>query len=163
MGVNIVNINTHRHSGIMSLIEPLDAAEQAYMSQMTERVYSDFTALVAEGRRMPVEKVDELGQGRVWTGSDAVERGLADEIGTLTDAIDYAAVAAGLESDSYRVVEYPEVKNLMARLMESFSKTRTSLETLADPVTALEKSYARLRRENRAMVYARLPWIYSFN
>ena len=163
VGVNIVNINTHRHSGIMSLIEPLDAAEQAYMSQMTERVYSDFTALVAEGRRMPVEKVDELGQGRVWTGSDAVERGLADEIGTLTDAIDYAAVAAGLESDSYRVVEYPEVKNLMARLMESFSKTRASLETLADPVAALEKSYARLRRENRAMVYARLPWIYSFN
>ena len=163
VGVNIVNINTHRHSGIMSLMEPLDAAEQAYMSQMTERVYSDFTALVAEGRRMPVEKVDELGQGRVWTGSDAVERGLADEIGTLTDAIDYAAVAAGLESDSYRVVEYPEVKNLMARLMESFSKTRASLETLADPVAALEKSYARLRRENRAMVYARLPWIYSFN
>ena len=163
VGVNIVNINTHRHSGIMSLMEPLDAAEQAYMSQMTERVYSDFTALVAEGRRMPVEKVDELGQGRVWTGSDAIERGLADEIGTLTDAIDYAAVAAGLESDSYRVVEYPEVKNLMARLMESFSKTRASLETLADPVAALEKSYARLRRENRAMVYARLPWIYSFN
>ena len=163
VGVNIVNINTHRHSGIMSLMEPLDAAEQAYMSQMTERVYSDFTSLVAEGRRMPVEKVDELGQGRVWTGSDAVERGLADEIGTLTDAIDYAAVAAGLESDSYRVVEYPEVKNLMARLMESFSKTRASLKTLADPVTALEKSYARLRRENRATVYARLPWIYSFN
>ena len=163
VGVNIVNINTHRHSGIMSLMEPLDAAEQAYMSRMTERVYSDFTELVAEGRRMPVEKVDELGQGRVWTGSDAVERGLADEIGTLTDAIDYAAVAAGLEGDSYRVVEYPEARNFMTRLMESFSRTRASLETLSDPLSALEKSYARLRKENRATVYARLPWIYSFN
>ena len=163
VGVNIVSINTHRHSGILSLMEPLDATEQAYMSQMTERVYSDFTALVAEGRRMPVEKVDELGQGRVWTGSDAVERGLADEIGTLVDAIDYAAVAAGLESGSYRVVEYPEVKDLMTRLRESFSKTRTTLEAAADPVAALEKSYARLRKEHRAQVYARLPWIYSFN
>ena len=163
VGVNIVSINTHRHSGILSLMEPLDATEQAYMSQMTERVYSDFTALVAEGRRMPVEKVDELGQGRVWTGSDAVERGLADEIGTLVDAIDYAAVAAGLESGSYRVVEYPEVKDLVSRLRESFSKTRTTLEAAADPVAALEKSYARLRKEHRAQVYARLPWVYSFN
>ena len=163
IGVNIVSINTHRHSSALSLMEPLDTAEQAYLSRMTERVYEDFTALVAEGRRMPVEKVDELGQGRVWTGSDAVERGLADEIGTLVDAIDYAAVAAGLESGAYRVVEYPEVKGLMTRLMESFSRTRASLEAVSDPLTALEKSYAKLRRENRAQVYARLPWIYSFN
>ncbi len=163
VGVNIVNINTHRHSGMLSMMEPLDANEQAYMGQMTERVYSDFTALVAEGRRMPVERVDELGQGRVWTGSDAVERGLADEIGTLTEAIEYAAVAAGLESGSYRIAEYPAVKGMMERLMESFSKTRVTLEAMSDPVAALEKSYAQLRKENRARVYARLPWIYSFN
>ena len=137
---------------MLSMMEPLDANEQAYMSQMTERVYSDFTALVAEGRRMPVERVDELGQGRVWTGSDAVERGLADEIGTLTDAIEYAAVAAGLESGSYRIAEYPAVKGMMERLMESFSKTRVTLEAMSDPVAALEKSYAQLRKENRARV-----------
>ncbi len=163
VGVNIVSISTHRHSGMLSLMEPLDATEQAYLSQMTERVYSDFTALVAEGRRMPVEKVDELGQGRVWTGSDAVAQGLADEIGTLVDAIDYAAVAAGLENNAYLVVEYPTVKSMIERLRESFSKTRASLDAAADPIAALEKSYAKLRKENRAQVYARLPWIYSFN
>ncbi len=163
VGVNIVNINTHRHSSALSLMKPLDPSEQAYLLKMTERVYSDFTALVAEGRKMPVEKVDELGQGRVWTGSDAVERGLADEIGGLVDAIDYAAAAAGLSEGGYRVVAYPAVKGVMERLMESFSKTRTSLEAAADPMTALERAYAQLRKENHARVYARLPWVYLFD
>lgn len=163
VGVNIVNIDTHRHSGIFSLMNPLDASEQAYLGKMTERVYSDFTALVAEGRKMSVEQVDALGQGRVWTGSDAVERGLADEIGSLVDAIDYAALSAGLENGRYRIVEYPAVKGFMERLMESFSRTRATVETAADPLAAIGKSYDRLRRENRARIYARLPWIYLFN
>lgn len=163
VGVNIVNINTHRHSSALSLMNPLDASEQAYLARMTERVYSDFTEIVAEGRRMPVGKVDELGQGRVWTGSDAVERGLADEIGGLVDAIDYAAAAAGLSEGAYRVETYPAVKSVMERLMESFSKTRSSLEAAADPMAAIESAYAKLRKENKARIYARLPWIYQFD
>ena len=163
VGVNIVSINTHRHSGLLSLMEPLDAAEQAYMVQMTERVYGDFTALVAEGRRMPVEKVDALGQGRVWTGSDAVERGLADEIGGLKEAIEYAALAAGLDPDAYRLTTYPAVKSLSERLMESFSKTQATVEAIADPIAALEQSYEQLRKAHDARVYARLPWVYTFN
>ena len=163
VGVNIVNINTHRHSGALSLMNPLDASEQAYLGKLTERVYTDFTELVAEGRKMPVEQVDALGQGRVWTGSDAVERGLADEIGGLVDAIDYAALAAGIEDGQYRIVEYPAIKGFVERLMESFSRTRATIEAAADPVAAIEKSYDNLRKENRARVYARLPWLYSFN
>ena len=72
---------------------------------MVEDIYTKFTALVSEGRDLPVEYVDEVGQGRVWTGADAIERKLVDERGGILDAINYAAAAADLAE--YRIAEYP--------------------------------------------------------
>lgn len=166
VGVNIVSVNSNRHSDMLSMMRPLDNDEAAYMEQSIEKVYGDFTALVAEGRKMPVEKVDELGQGRVWTGIDAVNAGLADETGGLADAIRYAENIAGLTGSSFRIVEYPEVKTAYERIIESLSGTYSAVKSTAEaassPVSAFEAAYSSLREETSARIYARIPYVFEF-
>ena len=77
--INNGSVSSNKHSDMFSSMRKLDDAEVAYMEKMVEKVYTNFTELVAEGRHMPVEKVDEIAQGRVWTGRDALQIGLADE------------------------------------------------------------------------------------
>ena len=163
VGVNVISINSNRHSAALSMMQPLQPGEVESMRRMVEKVYTDFTELVADGRHLSTEQVDRLGQGRVWTGEDAVRIGLADEIGGLVDAISYAAFAAGLDESECRIVSYPPVRSFAQRLAESFSKTRTSIEALGDPLSTLAKSYESLRSETGGRVYARLPYLYRFN
>ncbi len=107
LGVNVQSFSSNKHGDAMGLMRPFDSAEYAYMERSIEAVYDKFTTIVSEGRGMEKSRVDEIGQGRVWTGADALGIGLVDEIGTLSDAISYAAVAAGLDSQGVRVEEFP--------------------------------------------------------
>lgn len=154
-----VAITTNRHSDALSGMRALDNAEKEYMQKMVDKIYTDFTTLVSEGRNMSVEQVDLIAQGRVWSGSDALNIGLADMEGGLTDAISYAAEMAGLSK--YRLVEYPQVKTTLEKLMESISKTGADISTLADPLAYIERSYSRLKKETGAVNYARLPIVYN--
>ena len=154
-----VAITTNRHSDALSGMRALDNAEKEYMQKMVDKIYTDFTTLVSEGRNMSVEQVDLIAQGRVWSGSDALNIGLADMEGGLTDAISYAAEMAGLSK--YRLVEYPQVKTTLEKLMESISKTGADISTLADPFAYIERSYSRLKEETGAVNYARLPIVYD--
>lgn len=120
--INAEPIGTHAHSTMGQMIEPLDKDEVEYMQTFVEQIYTKFTGIVADGRNMSVEKVDSIGQGRVWTGSQAYSINLVDRIGTLEDAIEAAAAACGLAGDSaivknYRIVEYPAVKSSMDAIM----------------------------------------------
>lgn len=166
VGVNIVPVNSNKHSDMLSMMRKLDPDETKYMEDAIEKVYGDFTKLVSEGRRMPVEKVDEVGQGRVWTGLDAKEAGLVDEIGGLVDAIRYAEEIAGLGEGSYKMVEYPEVKTAYQKFIESVSGTGVAIRSAAkaaeSPESAFEAAYSSLRNETSARVYARMPYIYEF-
>ena len=104
--VGVYNAKSHKHADMFSLSRPFDGTEYNYMLRSIEAVYDKFTTIVAEGRDLPKERVDEIGQGRVWTGADALNLGLVDEIGGLKDAVVYAAECAGL--DDWQVVEYPK-------------------------------------------------------
>lgn len=106
--VNVQPVNSNKHSDMYSMMRPFDAAEMAYMQRSIEDVYSRFVSLVASTRSMEEEKVDEIAQGRVWTGADALGIGLVDEIGTLEDAINYAAEISG-EPDlkEWAITGYP--------------------------------------------------------
>ncbi len=114
--VNPVSIGTDEHSTMASGMEPLTPEEEAWYQEEIEDIYDDFVAVVAEGRHMTEGRVDEIAQGRVWCGVDALEIGLADQRGTLMDAIDYAAGQAHLDG-SYRIVSYPGKKSFMDELM----------------------------------------------
>jgi protease-4 len=82
-------------------------------------IYTDFITKVAEGRGMAVADVDSIGQGRVWSGEDALEIGLVDMLGGIDDAIEIAANMAELEN--YRVVEYPTKKDPIEKMIQDLS------------------------------------------
>ena len=115
--VGVQSVTSGKHGDMYSLMRPLDSSEYAAMLRSIETIYDKFTALVAEGRGLTVSRVDEIGQGRVWTGADALEIGLVDEIGTLSDAISYAASAAGLQEDAVQIREYPEPLSPVQQVM----------------------------------------------
>ena len=118
--LNVYEVATHQHGSLVSGMSPLDPEEEAAMQQRIDATYEDFVARVAAGRGLSTEAVDEIAQGRVWAGGDAMGIGLVDEFGGLTDAIRYAATMAGL--DSYRLVEYPAVEPMYTKLLSSMNQ-----------------------------------------
>ena len=98
--VNITPVNSNRHSDMYGMMRPLTDAEISYMQASVEKIYDRFTGIVAEGRDMSIARVDEIAQGRVWTGVEALGIGLVDQIGTIEDAITWAALSIEGESGS---------------------------------------------------------------
>ncbi len=107
--VNVVTLGTNAHSGMGTGMNRLTPEEEAWYQKEIEGIYDDFVSVVAEGRDMEKAAVDSIAQGRVWAGKDALTIGLADERGSLLDAISHAASLAGLEH--YRVAVYPAKKS----------------------------------------------------
>ena len=159
--INTADISSNKHSNMLNGINPLDAKEVAFMQGMVEDIYTKFTALVSEGRDLPVEYVDEVGQGRVWTGADALERRLADEKGGILDALNYAAASVNL--DDYRIVEYPAAKTSMEQFMEMLQGVEASVKAVANPEETLMNIYSKLGSDGEFRVYARHPFCYQFN
>jgi protease IV len=118
LGITFDNVKTNELADLPSVSRPLSTKEREIIQESIEQVYETFIGHVAEGRKMPVDLVDELGQGRVWSGSEARQNGLIDEFGGLSDAIAKAAELAGLED--YRTVELPKRKELFEKLLEDF-------------------------------------------
>lgn len=110
--VNIETVGTSSHTDMMSGMRKLTDDEVAYVQKQIEKIYDDFTSLVSNGRGISKDSVDAIGQGRVWSGVDALAIGLADRKGGLQDAIDYAAEKAGLSKKDYRISRYPVVKEV---------------------------------------------------
>ena len=155
--VNITSVPSNRHSDMYSFTRPLDDTETAFVQKDIEAIYTQFTSLVAEGRKMSVEKVDEIGQGRVWTGRDALEIGLVDKIGGLADALDYASEISG--STLYRVVSYPKPLTIMEQLMESFQPSDDDeLVSIEGVGKGAVKALGELASMKTPAVYARLPY-----
>jgi len=107
-GVNTDTVAEGENATMFSSSRPFSEAEWDRINVWLDAVYADFTQKVADGRRMPLDRVHELARGRIWTGADAVANGLADETGGLSDAIAIARTRAGLpESAPVRV--YPRL------------------------------------------------------
>lgn len=104
VGITVDVAKTNPSADLGAAYRSLTPGERAYMMKSIERVYATFTQRVADGRNLSVQRVDEIGQGRVWTGVDAKEIGLVDGFGGITEAIALAA-DRGEVADDYRVVE----------------------------------------------------------
>jgi protease-4 len=160
VGVNIVSVGSNKHSDMYSLMRPFDAEEAASLQAYVEDIYDRFVGLVAEARSMEIPAVDEIAQGRVWVGTDALELGLVDEIGGLRDAVNYAASLAGyMSKGDYHVVGYPKPLTMSEQLMGMISGMKEAPSILAGtPFEALGKELSRLKENNPSQVYARLPY-----
>lgn len=160
LDINSVSINTNDHSDMFNGVRPLNAKEQQYMQSFVEDIYVKFTDLVAEGRSLSTNYVDSVGQGRVWSGADALEIKLADRCGGLYDALQYAAVAVSLEE--YKIVEYPSSKSSMDKFLEKLNEASVSAYLLTEPYRAFEQIYGELASFNGTKSYARIPYVYEF-
>ena len=107
LGITSDVVKTNKYSDYASLFRTMSEAEKNYGIRIIEMIYDDFVTAVADGRNMTKESVDNIGKGRIWSGSDAVEIGLVDVIGGLSDAIEIAAEKAGV--DKYTIVEFPKL------------------------------------------------------
>lgn len=162
LGVNATVIGTGPHVGMATPLKPLDAVEREYMQEMVEEVYDRFTTIVSQGRKMTKEHVDSLAQGRVWSGLDAMEVNLVDEVGTLSDAIAFAADLAGIEN-GYRIVQYPWAPTAMEALLKRFGAAEAAASKLSslndNPQEAVLEIFSEALNSKKPMVYARLPFI----
>ncbi len=156
--VNITPVNSNEHGDMYNMMRPLDKAETAYMQATVERIYTVFTSIVAEGRDMTVEAVDEVAQGRVWTGVQALEAGLVDEIGTLEDALNYAVMSIdGVSSISdVQIAEYPKPLTTLDMLMESLNGNQNAFA--GTPLEGTAEALMNWTSSESGKVYARLPF-----
>ena len=117
IGVHVDEVGTNRHSTALSgVFRPMTSYEAAVMQQSIEEIYAGFIGKVAQGRGMTPAQVDSIGQGRVWSGANAIGIGLVDELGGLQQAIAGAAELARLSE--YSLVEYPKEKSLSEQILE---------------------------------------------
>lgn len=156
--VGVTSVGSSRHSDMFSMVRPLDEQEVAYMQKSVNDIYEAFLDNVSEGRGMTPEAVDEIAQGRVWTGSDALKIGLVDEMGTLTDAVTYVAAAKGdIDLDNWQIDCYPKPQTIMEMLMESL--TGTSYALAGTPFESIEKAYRNWDWNSSEKIYARMPYV----
>lgn len=108
LGVGSDSVRTNENADAWSINQPFTDEQRAHVEAEADLFYADFIERVAQGRKLSVEAVDAVARGRVWTGADALERGLVDELGGLRTAINRAKVLAGHdEDDEVRIVSYP--------------------------------------------------------
>lgn len=156
LGINVETVATNKHSDIFSYFRPMTAEERAVAQLGVEDVYQTFIGHVAEGRKLEVTRVDEIGQGRVWSGANAIDIKLIDKFGGLKSAIKVAAEKAKLEK--YRVTELPKQKDPLQQLLEDFTGN-AKVSLLKDELGVAYKQYNRIKGMfSNQGVQARLPF-----
>ncbi len=157
VGITFDRFETNPHADLISANKPLDAFEMFAMQKMVTDIYDDFTSKVAAGRNMTQANVDSIGQGRVWSGEDAKNLGLVDEIGNLQDCIKAIAEKAGLTD--YSVKEMPTLIDPFQKMIEEITGKKDELmmkEILGDQYVI----YQNVRDINKWKgVQARMPFL----
>jgi len=156
IGVNVEVVKTNKHSDLGSTFRSLTAQEREVIQQGVEDVYETFITRVADGRGMTKEAVDAIGQGRVWSGANAIEIGLIDEFGGLEKAIAIAAEEAGLEH--YRVTNLPELKDPFEQFIEELGgnvETRIMQRRLGERYRYYQQMNEIMKMEG---IQARIPY-----
>ncbi len=161
LGLTWDTVKTGKLADMLTISRPKTPEELAVFQKLVDWIYGEFTAKVAESRKLDIERVREIAQGRVWSGAEAQKLGLVDEVGGLADAIAYAANRAKLGKD-FRLVEYPHKRPLAEVINEML---RGAAPDQTGESAALLKMFNDLKRECRTLqqfndphgVYARLP------
>ncbi|UYW00692.1 signal peptide peptidase SppA [Flavobacterium agricola] len=146
IGIHASQVQTHKQAIGYSVFEPMTTDFRADVTKSIEKVYDTFIGRVAKGRNMTKEQVNEIAQGRVWTGAEAVKIGLVDELGSLDDAIAEAAKMA--EVENYKVSDFPmyetDFEGILSKLF-AFSFLQ-SKETLVKEYVG-EQAYQALEQQ----------------
>jgi protease-4 len=146
IGVSARELGVGENALFGSPVTPWTPEQLKSVNQQADVVYADFTQKVAEGRKMPLERVQEIARGRVWTGADAKERGLVDQLGGFWTAVDDAKALAKISPGTEVTFKsFPRPRGLfgtVSRLAEGSSAVMQLLDQLrialqSQPVRAL--------------------------
>jgi protease-4 len=143
LGIGMGSVEDGAHARMYSTTRDFTETEWDRVNASLDQIYDDFTAKVAEGRDLSRERVDELARGRVWTGADAHERGLVDELGGLDRAIEIARKKAGLAADA-PVRPYPHISPIERLRPAESSDDRSAASARLDAWGPLTGAAARL-------------------
>ncbi len=156
LGITTDVVKTNENSDLLSVFRGLNSHEEMLYQQHIDRTYDKFVNRVSNGRGIEKEIVDELGQGHVYCGNDALELDLVDYIGGLPEAIEEAARLASLEN--YEIKEYPEIEDPYTKLLKSLSGDIKS-KLIRKELGELAKYYDDIN-ELRSLtgIQARLPY-----
>ena len=157
VGVSFDVVKTNEFSDMGIPVRPMTESEKALMQAYVERGYDLFLTRVSEGRGMTKEAVDQVGQGRVWTGVRAKELGLVDELGGLDRALEIAVARAGVEG--YTRMDYPAKKSAWEQLMEFSPADYVKARVLQGGVGQWLRGVETLDRfEMKDALQARMPF-----
>lgn len=158
LGLNVEQVATNKNAAGYSAFKPLDDNYRALAQESIETIYSTFVNRVAAGRKMTFAQVDAIGQGRVWSGEDAIKIGLVDKIGGMDDAIKKAAALAKI--DKYRTQDYPEYEKNFEDILANFGLAQSKENMIREEIGT--ENYMILQRIKRLQqlkgVQAILPY-----
>jgi protease-4 len=161
LGVTFDGVKTGQFADLGNVTRPLSTPEKMILQKEVNRTYADFTKRVSEGRHISQTYVDSIGQGRVWTGEQAIKIKLVDRIGHLEDAIKSAARKAKL--DDYKLVNYPEIKQGFFGLLDnSGDKIKTYM--VKQELGVSYPYYQKIKAvTNMSGLQARMPFYMEIN
>lgn len=162
-GINAEQVVTNKNAITYSFLEPLSDQQRAYIEEGVSDIYELFTARVAHGRHMKHDDVQEIAQGRVWTGLDALNNGLIDQLGGLDEALNYAARLT--EIDAYSIKEFPVFEKDLDKMLEDYGLVKTKESILNQELGAanykiLKKLKAVTQREGIQLLF---PFDFDIN
>lgn len=163
LGIHFDEVKTNKNStfSTVALAHPLNAEELAYMQSYINRGYALFKKRVSDGRKMKMDEVEKIAQGRVWLGQDALKLKLVDQLGTLDDAIHKAANLAKISS-LYHVTAYPADEDFMKEFMDNATGNTGSIldEQLRRTLGDYYEPFVMVRNiKNQSPVQARIPYV----
>ncbi|MDF2447861.1 MAG: signal peptide peptidase SppA, type [Bacteroidota bacterium] len=156
LGITIDTVNTNKHSDVGTILRRATTNEFEYIQQSVEHIYDVFISKVALGRKTSKNAIDSIGQGRVWSGVDAIQINLVDEIGGIGEAIRYAAKKANVSD--YKIIELPKQRDPIQELFghaEEEMESRIMKANLGDQYLYMQQVKNVL---NLKGVQARLPF-----
>ena len=157
LGVKFDEVKTNKHAALGTIARPFNDEEMSLLENYIDRGYQLFRKRVADGRKLPIEKVEEIAQGRVWLGNDALPIKLVDAIGSLDDAVKKAAVLAKLEE--YHTTSYPQEDNWLTSLLDKKLKKNYLDEEVRATLGEFYEPLHLLKTINRqSAIQARLPY-----
>ena len=162
LGVRFDEVKTNRNSTFgNTMARPFNAEETAMLQASVNRGYSLFRQRVADGRRLPIESVEKIAQGRVWLATDALNIKLIDQLGGIDDAVKKAAQLAKLKD--YYTSDYPAAASWMDAMLNSMSSSGTYLdEQLRQTLGDFYQPFTVLRSiDKREAIQARIPYAIS--
>lgn len=157
LGVHIQQVNTGKFSGLMTTPDdPLSAEERAIIQVQVNQTYQTFIERVSNGRHISLAQVDSIGQGRVWTGKQALALGLVDKIGNTNSAIQAAASKAGLKD--YKISEYPAKEDAFLGVLSS-SKDKIKMWFYEEELGSYKRYFLDMKKVlQQTGIQARLPY-----